>query len=211
MIAKKSPRPKHQRSAWHYGLAIHKPCSRCGAEAGSICRTPSGARKSSLHEERWALIADAPTNEQLAGPAPEKPPAGTSMHDRSWAEWNVAFDRWYARLRGAQSRWESLQGFGEAPQSAPIEAAEAFSTVIMHMGLDNGTRYQPTAAQRLSGEAACAELIAAGFFADDPDSLEGSFWQAAAGEMTEAEEFFAAAPEAYTKLSVALNEIFNAE
>lgn len=83
--------PKHHRSAWHYGLAIHNHCSRCGAEPGSICRTPSGAKKSSLHEERWALIAGAPTIEQLAGPYP-----GIEQHDE-----------WWARLRAAQDRWES--------------------------------------------------------------------------------------------------------
>lgn len=75
---------------------------------------------------------------------------------------------------------------------------------------DNGGPFEATPDDYREAEEPIHDLIKAGYFLEPaPDDLEASFWQAAAGEETEAKEFFSRAPEAYEKLSAILTRIFD--
>jgi hypothetical protein len=88
---------------------------------------------------------------------------------------------------------------------------EVFDRLMAVMEEDNGFRFDYSEQHRLEATQPIAELQAAGYFADDPDDLDGSFWMAGAGEYMEAPEFFAKALPAFDKLSDVLNRIFNGE
>ena len=88
---------------------------------------------------------------------------------------------------------------------------DVFDKLLDVMAEDNGFRFSYSEAQRQEAVQPIAELQAAGFFHDDPKDLDGSFWQAGAGEMISAEAYFAKAMPAFDKLSDVLNRIFNGE
>lgn len=92
-----------------------------------------------------------------------------------------------------------------------MTAAEVFELLILTMRADNCFAFTYTGEQKVRALPHVEKLVAAGFFADDPNDLDGSFWQAAAGEYTECREFFAREIEAFEALGEILNEIFEGE
>lgn len=96
-----------------------------------------------------------------------------------------------------------------APARPMPSVREVFLLLVATMEADNGRHFDMTAAQFERAAPSIRALLDAGFFEDDPNDLDGSWWQMAAGEATEAPEFFARCPEAYEVVSGVLNEIFD--
>lgn len=121
---------------------------------------------------------------------------------------------------------DTQQALGIAPEQAEasngsleivaaIEALKAarpytvWHQLIDVLEADNGGRHEWTSHELRDALPAITELLAAGYFADDPQDLDCSFWQAIAGEESESAEYFSRAPEAYTSLLVVLNRVFD--
>jgi len=85
---------------------------------------------------------------------------------------------------------------------------EVFDQLVKVMEADNGGEFTYTRDQCERAISSITMLQLAGFFADDPSDIDGSYWTCAAGEFTEAKEYFSRAPEAYETLSEILNEVF---
>ncbi len=83
-----------------------------------------------------------------------------------------------------------------------------FTELVEIMGADNGCQFHPSTIDIDEAVPAIEALQRAGYFADETDDLDHSFWQAVAGEETEAKNFFSRAPEAYAQLSTVLNRVF---
>lgn len=88
---------------------------------------------------------------------------------------------------------------------------EVFMTLVGIMNSDNNADFKATHAQAQRARGPIMVLQKMGYFADNPEDLDGSFWQAAAGEESEAKEYFAKAPKAYADLLSVLEEIFLGE
>ena len=73
---------------------------------------------------------------------------------------------------------------------------------------DNGCPFTASTDDYREAKPALVQLIAAGFFRDDADSLDGDIWMVASGEQGEAAARFARCAEAYTVLSNVLNRVF---
>jgi hypothetical protein len=95
-----------------------------------------------------------------------------------------------------------------ASPKAPVGAEAIFKELVDIMSADNCFHFKFTEQQKARALPHVVALKAAGYFVDDPNDLDGSFWQMAAGEFTEAAEFFNRLP-AYDALGGILNEIFN--
>lgn len=74
---------------------------------------------------------------------------------------------------------------------------------------DNGGAFTASTDDYREAKPALVQLIAAGFFRDDADSLDGDIWAVAAGEQGEAAARFASCPDAYAVLSDVLNRVFD--
>lgn len=74
---------------------------------------------------------------------------------------------------------------------------------------DNGGAFTASTDDYREAKPALVQLIAAGFFRDDADSLDGDIWAVAAGEQSEAAARFASCPDAYAVLSDVLNRVFD--
>jgi len=85
---------------------------------------------------------------------------------------------------------------------------EVFLALVQVMGDDNGCYFRTTPAQCEAALVPIDQLMSAGFFNDDPEDIDSSFWMAAAGEWTEALDYFANESAAYTALSDILNDIY---
>lgn len=88
---------------------------------------------------------------------------------------------------------------------------EIFDKLMDVMTEDNGFQFEVTPEHRARAITPIFQLQLAGYFADDPNDLDGSFWMMGAGEYSEAPEYFSRAPEAFDQLSAVLNDIFNGE
>lgn len=84
-----------------------------------------------------------------------------------------------------------------------------FAQLIEVLNADNGCHHQVTWPDFLAAEPQIKALQTAGFFADDPDDLDGSFWQMASGEHTERQGYFAACREPFSAMSKILDAIFD--
>lgn len=73
---------------------------------------------------------------------------------------------------------------------------------------DNGGAFTASTDDYREAKPALVQLIAAGFFHDDADSLDGDIWTVAAGEQGEAAARFASCSDAYAVLSDVLNRVF---
>ncbi len=73
---------------------------------------------------------------------------------------------------------------------------------------DNGGAFTASTDDYREAKPALVQLIAAGFFRDDADSLDGDIWTIAAGEQSEAAARFASCADAYAVLSDVLNRVF---
>lgn len=104
--------------------------------------------------------------------------------------------------------WSLVAGLS-LPSSRSVR--EVFMLLVATMEADNGCYFDLTGEQFERTAPSIRALLDAGFFADDPSDLDGSWWQMAAGEATEAPEFFARCPEAYEVVSGVLNEIFDGD
>jgi hypothetical protein len=83
-----------------------------------------------------------------------------------------------------------------------------FRCLLDNMEYDNGFRFTYDDDHKVRAKEPIIQLIEAGYFQDSHYDLDGSFWQCAAGEATEAKEYFSRKPIAYQQLSDILNEIF---
>ena len=73
---------------------------------------------------------------------------------------------------------------------------------------DNGCPFTASTDDYREAKSALVQLIAAGLFRDDADSLDGDIWTIAAGEQSEAAARFASCADAYAVLSDVLNRVF---
>lgn len=86
---------------------------------------------------------------------------------------------------------------------------EVFALILGIMNYDNNVVFltEPKHAQRAVPYIETMQRL--GFFKDDPESMEGSFWQMGAGEETERREFFKIASVSFAGLDAILNDIFD--
>ncbi|MDZ4192898.1 MAG: hypothetical protein U1D65_12895 [Pseudomonas sp.] len=99
--------------------------------------------------------------------------------------------------------------------SAPTVEAEQVPTpefvwvrLLEALSGDNGCAFTASTDDYREAKPALVQLIAAGFFRDDADSLDSDIWTVASGEQGEAAARFARCAEAYTVLSNVLNRVF---
>lgn len=99
--------------------------------------------------------------------------------------------------------------------AAPTVKAEQVPTpefvwvrLLQALAGDNGCPFAASTDDYREAKPALVELIAAGFFRDDADSLDGDIWRVAAGEQGEAAARFASCADAYAVLSDVLNRVF---
>lgn len=74
---------------------------------------------------------------------------------------------------------------------------------------DNGYNHHWSCHDFNAAKEPITALIGSGFFRDDPQDLDGSFWQAASGEASERLAFFAGHNETLARLDEAVNEVFD--
>lgn len=83
-----------------------------------------------------------------------------------------------------------------------------FNHLVRLLELDTCVRFYPTESDIAAACRPIEQLQTAGFFTDDPNNLDGSFWMAAAGEESERERFFSRARVAFKELDAVLITIF---
>lgn len=83
-----------------------------------------------------------------------------------------------------------------------------FLALIERLDADNGYNFTFNFSQVKAAREPIHALLNAGYFQDDPDDLQDSFWQMAAGESTEVIQYFNKAPAAFLTLTGILDEIF---
>lgn len=74
---------------------------------------------------------------------------------------------------------------------------------------DNGGAFTASTDDYREAKPALVQLIAAGFFRDDADRLDGDIWMVASGEQGEAAAMFASCSDAYAALSDVLSRVFD--
>jgi hypothetical protein len=113
---------------------------------------------------------------------------------------------------GATLARELCVRFGKDPDeilgNQRPSAPAVFLQLLEILMADNGGQYEATPDDHEAAIPLIEQLIDAGFFRDDPNDMDGSFWQAAAGEYSEAREYFAKVIDTYIALDLILNEIF---
>jgi hypothetical protein len=80
--------------------------------------------------------------------------------------------------------------------------------MVETMEADNGDAMAYDDSHLRAALPAIAELCSAGYFADDPNDLDSSFWQAASPGMGDDIAYFDSAPAAYARLKSVLNSVF---
>jgi len=101
-----------------------------------------------------------------------------------------------------------------APSAPTVKAEQAPTPEFVWVRLlealagDNGCPFTASTDDYREAKPALVQLIAAGFFCDDADSLDGDIWTIAAGEQSEAAARFASCADAYAVLSDVLNRVF---
>lgn len=88
-----------------------------------------------------------------------------------------------------------------------LQAMLLFDVVIEKMEFDNGCCFHPSGTQRVEATMQLEDMIKAGYFQDDWNSLDGDVWKLM-GDTDEAEQHFSREPKAYAKLNNILNDIF---
>ncbi len=143
----------------------------------------------------WALVPIKPTIEMVEAGFEE----GMGKPDRSA----------YARVI------EQFDAMLAAAPSAPTVKAEQAPTpefvwvrLLEALAGDNGCPFTASTDDYREAKPALVQLIAAGLFRDDADSLDGDIWTIAAGEQSEAAARFASCADAYAVLSDVLNRVF---
>lgn len=96
-------------------------------------------------------------------------------------------------------------------QSAPMSPKAVWLDLMNVLDADNGHTHDWTNADMQEALQPITRLQNLGFFADDPDDLDGSFWQCAAGEETERREFFARGIEHLEALDKVIHRVFDPE
>jgi len=89
---------------------------------------------------------------------------------------------------------------------------ELFTKIIYCLENDNGCKFQVYPRDYKEIYTPLKTLFIAGYFRDDYKDLTSDFWCAAAGEKTEAKEYFSKnekCTKAYKKVSRVLDRIFN--
>ena len=92
-----------------------------------------------------------------------------------------------------------------------IQPEHVWLDLMLVMDADNGCHHDWAAQDMRDAVPAIGALLRLGFFADGTNDLDGSFWQAAAGEETDRRTFFAAGIEHLEKLDEVLNRVFDGE
>ena len=101
-----------------------------------------------------------------------------------------------------------------APSAPTVKAEQAPTPEFVWVRLlealagDNGCPFTASTDDYREAEPALVQLIAAGLFRDDADSLDGDIWTIAAGEQSEAAARFASCADAYAVLYNVLNRVF---
>lgn len=110
---------------------------------------------------------------------------------------------------------DDFEWLGPLTTAAPTIKAEQVPTpefvwvrLLEAMAGDNGCPFAASTDDYREAKPALVQLIAAGFFRNDADSLDGDVWTVAAGEQSEAAERFAKCADAYAVLSDVLNRVF---
>lgn len=123
--------------------------------------------------------------------------------------------------RGERAGWKrvGVQGSIQAWRylaAAPTVKAEQVPTpefvwvrLLEALAGDNGCPFTASTDDYREAKPALVQLIAAGFFRDGADSLDGDIWMVAAGEQGEVAARFASYAYAYSVLSVVLNRVFD--
>ncbi len=88
------------------------------------------------------------------------------------------------------------------------DSDRVFDKLVEVLMSDNGGWFSILPEDRAAALPHIEALIAAGFFRDDPNDFDGSYWQAAAGEYTEVRQYFSGFLEHYLALEAVLNTIF---
>ena len=103
----------------------------------------------------------------------------------------------------------------DSSPAAPTVKAEQVPTpefvwvrLLEALAGDNGCPFTASTDDYREAKPALVQLIAAGLFRDDADSLDGDIWTIAAGEQSEAAARFASCADAYAVLSDVLNRVF---
>lgn len=89
-----------------------------------------------------------------------------------------------------------------------VEPRQVWEKLLDTMALDNDCTFRPTEEDFAKAEPAIVKLVQAGYFLDDPDDLNGSFWQAATGEQNLRADFFSRDHEAFVVLDKVLDTVF---
>lgn len=120
-----------------------------------------------------------------------------------------------ARLKLHQERYRTYhQLLANLPAPPTVKAEQAPTPEFVWVRLlealagDNGCPFTASTDDYREAKPALVQLIAAGFFRDDADSLDGDIWTIAAGEQSEAAARFASCADAYAVLSDVLNRVF---
>lgn len=105
----------------------------------------------------------------------------------------------------------AIRKLKSAPPQPARSPEEVWLELIEVLDADNGGTHEWTSEEMRAALPAIRALQELGFFADDSTDLESSFWHAAAGEETEAREFFMRGLEPYEALGAVLNQVFDRE
>ncbi|BCP56230.1 hypothetical protein K32_48470 [Kaistia sp. 32K] len=102
-----------------------------------------------------------------------------------------------------------LMGRASVADAEPAPTPEfVWVRLLEAMHGDNGAAFTASTDDYREASGPLADLIAAGFFRGDADSLDGDIWMAASGEETEAAVRFERCADAYAALSAVLNRVF---
>lgn len=85
---------------------------------------------------------------------------------------------------------------------------QVFNELLEIMSSDSNFKFDAPPEHTSLAIPVIESLTEGGYFRDNPNDLEGSYWMAAAGEELEAKEFFKSKAEDYEKLSLILNSVF---
>lgn len=110
--------------------------------------------------------------------------------------------------RGLQGAW---MGWQKARAGLPVGVPTpgfVWVRLLEELAGDNGCPFTASTDDYREAKPALEQLIAAGFFRDDTDSLDGDIWTAASGEQSEAADRFERAADSYAALSAVLNRVF---
>lgn len=189
----------HEHDGWN-GLAAQLTDAAPSLPAAGSAGEEVGSHNIS-HALRERLLG------QLAGD--HEPEEMLCVEDfYSWL--SKAIDNIRAEYRKAEGS-KPVQVYASAALSAQqSEPTPEFVWVRLLEALagDNGCSFSASTDDYREAKPALTALIAAGFFRDGADSLDGDIWMVAAGEEGEAKARFDACAHPYANLSAVLNRVF---